>query len=156
MFALFYTFLYINNVVKKRVLAKPQRSSLKIHLCASERSERATELWVFNSFTVQKKGHPHPKTWGDTPIPPPPPIYASETYIQNFDGMDLWHTLQKSIFFRDYWTKSDEIFAEMQIISHISIFLKHIQVNSQFWKLLMLKVRLYFLVGWGGGTIGSI
>ena len=41
MFALFYPFLYINDAVKKRVLAKPQRSSLKIHL-------------GFNSFTVKK------------------------------------------------------------------------------------------------------
>ena len=33
-------------------------------------------------------------------------------------------------------------FAEMQIISYIFILLKHIQVSSQFQKLLMLKVRL--------------
>ena len=51
MFALFYTFIYINDVKKRiHVLAKPQRSSLRIHLCASERSERA----IFNSFTVKK------------------------------------------------------------------------------------------------------
>ena len=54
MFALFYTFLYINDVKKRiHVLAKPQRSSLRIHLCASERSERAI-FGVFNSFTVKK------------------------------------------------------------------------------------------------------
>ena len=35
------------------VLANPQRSSLRIHLCASERSERAIS-GVFNSFTVKK------------------------------------------------------------------------------------------------------
>ena len=35
------------------VLAKPQRSSLRIHLCASERSERAI-FGGFNSFTVKK------------------------------------------------------------------------------------------------------
>ena len=35
----------------------------------------------------------------------------------------------------------------MQIISYIFVFLKHIQVNSLFWKLLMLKVWLYFLGG---------
>ena len=52
MFALFYTFLYINDV-KKRILAKPQRSSLRIHLCASERSERGI-FGVFDSFTVKK------------------------------------------------------------------------------------------------------
>ena len=34
-------------------MAKPQRSSLRIHLCASERSERAIFL-VFNSSTVKK------------------------------------------------------------------------------------------------------
>ena len=38
---------------EKNVLAKPQRSSLRIHLCASERSEQAI-LGVFNSFTVKK------------------------------------------------------------------------------------------------------
>ena len=54
MFGLFYTFLYINDVKKRiHVLAKPQRSSLRIHLCASERSERAI-FGVFNSFTVKK------------------------------------------------------------------------------------------------------
>ena len=54
MFALFYTFLYINDVKKRiHVLAKPQRLSLRIHLCASERSERAI-FGVFNSFTVKK------------------------------------------------------------------------------------------------------
>ena len=54
MFALFYTFLYINYVKKRiHVLAKPQRSSLRIHLCASEWSERAI-FGVVNSFTVKK------------------------------------------------------------------------------------------------------
>ena len=48
MFALFYTFLYINDV-KKRILAKPQRSSLRIYLCASERF-----LEFLNSFAVKK------------------------------------------------------------------------------------------------------
>ena len=52
MFALIYTFLYIDDV-QKRVLAKPQRSSLRIHMGASERSERAS-CGVFNSFTVKK------------------------------------------------------------------------------------------------------
>ena len=46
-FALSYTFLYINDV-KKIILAKPQRSSLRIHLCVSERSERA----IFWSFLI--------------------------------------------------------------------------------------------------------
>ena len=54
MFALFYTLLYINDVKKRiHVLAKPQISSLRIHLCASERSERAI-FGLFNSFTVKK------------------------------------------------------------------------------------------------------
>ena len=48
-----YTFLYINDVQTRIVLVKPQRSSLRIHLCASERSERAI-FGVFNSFTVEK------------------------------------------------------------------------------------------------------
>ena len=39
-------------------------------------------------------------------------------------------------------------FAEVQIVSYISIILKHIQVSLQFRKLLMLKVRLsLFFVG---------
>ena len=49
---------------------------------------------------------------------------------------------KKSIFLHDYRTKSNGVFAEMQIISYIFIILKHIQVRSQFRKLLMLKVRL--------------
>ena len=108
MFALLYTFLYINDVKKRiHVLAKPQRSSLRIHLCASERSERAI-FGVFNSSTVKKvnfftinvkfkvilssksggggifvQAIPPPKKvggGGDTsphPPPPPPRIYAS-------------------------------------------------------------------------------
>ena len=35
-------------------------------------------------------------------------------------------------------------FAEMQIISYNCIVLKHIQINSQFQKILMLKFRLSF------------
>ena len=86
------------------ILAKAQISSLRIHLCASERSERAI-FGVFNSFTVKKVSFftinvkfkvtlssksggmfvqaippPPPKKVGGyiSPIPPPPPrIYAS-------------------------------------------------------------------------------
>ena len=103
-FALFYSFLYINDVKKGiHVLVKPQRSSLRIHLCASERSERAI-FGVFNSFTVKKvnfftinvkfkvilssksggdicTGHPPTqKKWGGgggDVFPYPPGIYAS-------------------------------------------------------------------------------
>ena len=103
MFALFYTFLLIDEVKKRiHVLAKPQWSSLRIHLCASERYI----FGVFNSFTVKKvnfftinvkfkvilsskswgggeylyKPSSHPKFRGGTsliPPPPPPRIYAS-------------------------------------------------------------------------------
>ena len=98
MFTLFYTFLYINDVKKRiHVLAKPQRSSLRIHLCASERSEQAI-FGVFNSFTVKKvsfftinvkfkvilssnsggggmfvQAIPPPKKVGGGDIPPSPP-----------------------------------------------------------------------------------
>ena len=51
---------------------------------------------------------------------------------------------KKCLFFRDYWTKSDGDFAEMQIISYIIITRKHTQINLQFWKLLVLEVRLYY------------
>ena len=39
-------------------------------------------------------------------------------------------------------TKSVRIFVKMKIISSGFIILKQIQITSQFWKLLMLKVRL--------------
>ena len=90
MSALFYTFQYINDVKKRiHVPAKPQRSNLRIHLCASERSERAI-FGIFDSFTVKKdkfytinvkfkvilssesggggylyRPSPHPKKWGE-------------------------------------------------------------------------------------------
>ena len=90
------------------LLAKPQRSSLRIHLCASERAI----FGVFNSFTVKKvnfytinvkfkvmlssksgggggifvQAIPPPKKVGGgeihPPIPPPPPrIYASGNMV---------------------------------------------------------------------------
>ena len=43
------------------------------------------------------------------------------------------------LFLRDYWTKLDWGFAEMQIISYIFRLLKHIQVNLKILKFLMLK-----------------
>ena len=50
MFALFYTFLYINDVKKRiHILAKPQRSSLRVNFVC----ERAI-FGVFNTFTVKK------------------------------------------------------------------------------------------------------
>ena len=100
MFALFYTFLYINDV-KKRIHVqywqnRKDRVSEYIILCASERSERAI-FGGFNSFTVKKvsfftinvkfkvilssksggmfvQAIPHPKNWGGGGyIPPSPP-----------------------------------------------------------------------------------
>ena len=100
MFALFYTFLYINDVKKMKEKywqnRKDRVSEVRIHLCASERSERAI-FGVFNSFTVKKVNFftinvkfevilssnsggifvqaippPHPKKWGDTSPHPPP------------------------------------------------------------------------------------
>ena len=56
-------------------------------------------------------------------------------------GLMTW-LIKILIFLRDYWTKSDGVFAEMQIISYNFIILKHIQINSQFRKILMLKVWL--------------
>ena len=32
--------------------------------------------------------------------------------VQNFDVRDLWHTLQKSKYLRDYLIKSDGVFAD--------------------------------------------
>ena len=57
---------------------------------------------------------------------------------------DIPNNNKKSTFLHDYWTKSDGVLAELQIISYIFIILKHIQVSSQFRKLLMLKVWLSF------------
>ena len=82
---------------------------------------------------------------------PPPPLSQipgsapADTYTKlGWKGLMTYIT--KSKFIRDYWTKSDAVVAEMQIISNIFIILKHIQVSSQlFGKLLMLKVRLTFL-----------
>ena len=64
--------------------------------------------------------------------------------LQYLDWSDSWHTLQKSKFLYDFWTKSDGVFAKMQI-SDTFIFINHIQINSQFWKLLVLKVWFEFL-----------
>ena len=44
-------------------------------------------------------------------------------------------------------------FVEMQIISYSFIILKHIQINLQFRKLLMLKVQLYFFFFGGGQSV---
>ena len=48
----------INDVVKKRVLAKSQRSSLRIHLCASEQALEfliVLQLNKINFFTINVK-----------------------------------------------------------------------------------------------------
>ena len=115
MFALFYTFLYINDVKYRiHVLAKPQRSSLRIHLCASERSERAI-FWVFNSFTVKKvnfitihdkfkvilssksvggylyRPPPAPQKLGSIHPPPPGLIYASDLLLLSFENLDMFN-----------------------------------------------------------------
>ena len=95
MFALLYTSLYINDV-KKRILAKPQKSSLKIYLCASGASERFFEFLIVLQLKGSKKctinvkvevilssknggrifvqaiPHPPKKVGGYTPPPPPP------------------------------------------------------------------------------------
>ena len=57
---------------------------------------------------------------------------------------NLWHAIENSLLLRGYWTNSDGVFAEMQIISYNFIILKHIQINSLFREILMLKVRLSF------------
>ena len=55
--------------------------------------------------------------------PPPPPWSDSDFHL-----------------YGDCWTKSSGVFAEMQIISYSFIILNHFEINSQFWKILMLKV----------------
>ena len=54
-------------------------------------------------------------------------------------------------FVRDYWTKSYGVFSDIQIIIDSFIILNYIQINWQFWKLLVLKVRLHFFFLGGGG-----
>ena len=50
--------------------------------------------------------------------------------------VDVWKGpmtyLTKSIFLCDFLTKLDGVFAKLQIISYVFIFLKHIQVNFKF------------------------
>ena len=60
----------------------------------------------------------------------------------NLDGKNSGHVLQNSLFLRDYWTKSDGVFAEMQMNSNSFIIIKHIKINQQFRNLLMLKFQL--------------
>ena len=92
----------------------PQRSSLRMHLCASERSERAI-FGVFNSFTVKKvnfytinvilssksggggdicTGHPpHPKKWGGGGggyIPPPGYTPVHPLHARSFPNFYVW------------------------------------------------------------------
>ena len=65
------------------------------------------------------------------------------SFLSKVGWKGLMTCLIKILFFlRDYWTKSDRVFAEMQIISYNFIILKHIQINAQFRKILMLKIRL--------------
>ena len=75
-------------------------------------------------------------------------VWYESPFCQNLDGRDFWYALQKSLFIRDYWTKSDWVLAMMLIIicRPSFIILKHIQINLQFRKLLMLKVRLSFVI----------
>ena len=87
-----------------------------------------------------QKGDSHYTT--NTEFPPPLNGLCRCIIIQNLDGGTYDVPNKISTFLRDYWTKSDGVFAEMQIISYIFIILKHIPVSSQFRKLLMLKVRL--------------
>ena len=68
-------------------------------------------------------------------------------YVQNLDGLVTY--LTKSLFLCAYLTKSNGVFGKMQIISYSFKILKHIYINLQFWKLLMLKSDCNFF----GGTI---
>ena len=97
-----YTFPYINYIVKKRVLAKPQRSDSQNTLCASERAFGFLIVKKVNFFRINVyfyvtlslksgghdicKGHPpppHPEKWGIY-TPHPPGIYASGHSITIF------------------------------------------------------------------------
>ena len=49
--------------------------------------------------------------------------------LQNLDGRNSWHSLQKSLFLCDYQTKSDGVLDEMQIITYGFITPEHIQIN---------------------------
>ena len=52
-----------------------------------------------------------------------------------------------------YWTESDGVFAEIQNISYSFIVLKHIPINSQFWKLLSIDADSPIVFFWGTSSI---
>ena len=60
---------------------------------------------------------------------------------------DLCHVLQKSLFLRDYWTKSGGVFAEMQTISHC---LYQFTISND----IDAESPILFFFG-GGGAVGS-
>ena len=110
----------------------------EVHLCASERSERAI-FGVFNSFTVKKvsfftinvksylqkvggclyRPSPHPKKWGGgggggihPPSPPPPPgIYASGLKLKKF--WKLWSPERQNPPKNVKWWYPERIFLEI-------------------------------------------
>ena len=52
-------------------------------------------------------------------------VECESPFFQNLDGRNSGHALQKSLFLCDYWTKSDGVFAEMEIISYSFIIQRH-------------------------------
>ena len=107
----------------------------EVHLCASERSERAI-FGVFNSFTVKKvsfftinvksylqkvwggclyRPSPHPKKVGGyiPPSPPPPGIYASVCGTQKYDMTPFFPKLRgtKPFYKNELWIEYTQLHA---------------------------------------------
>ena len=85
------------------------------------------------------------------------------SFLSKLGWKGLMTCLTKSLFLRDYWTKLDGVFAEMQIINYSLIFLKHIQINlinfESDWILMLKEIfggQSYCDVTWNYGFSWAI
>ena len=140
MFALFYTFLYINDV-KKRIHVqywqnRKDRVSEYIILCASKRSERAI-FGGFNSFTVKKvsfctinvkfKVILSSKSGGmfEQAIPPPPKKVGGYIPPSPRDLRQCPPPPPPGVVFRELWTSSPDVIT-IVFPAQLSLFLQEL------------------------------